>query len=450
MREQRIQINPFEVLSVLDYDAVQEPNEHGRATITALIRSDKEQQYLSMAKQTTWIEIMAESDTGEAETLFCGVLCCMTIYKESNNSVMKLEVTTGTVLLDRIDHTRSFQAENLTYRQLIDTCNEEYSEAAAIMTVGKGEKLPHFILQYKVTDWKFLKRMCTLAGDMIVPSCKVKGSKYFFGMPKKKESVSFNTDCYTIINEKILSYAIESREIHSIGESAKFMGRTFFIWKIISKMKGSELYHTYYISDNIKNMINPRNCKCEKMTGASLYGKIKIVEGESVKITILEDENKKNTGSRWFPFSTVYSSADGAGWYCMPEIGDKVRLYIPASDEADAYVCSAVHENGGDGVRVDPDHKIWRNKYGKEVRLTPDEILITNNDGTSIELSDKKGVLINSSGSVNIKAGSRIYINSDSSGIEMTASNKICIRQGDNEMLIQDGIEFSGGMINIM
>lgn len=451
MREEQIRIKPFDALAVLSYEAVHEPNQHGMAVITAQISSDKEQEYLSMAGQTqaTWVEIMVRNETGEEQVLFCGVLCCMKIKKQADNSVMELKLATGTILLEDKYHTRSFQAETLTYRDVVDTCNESYEDAATIMTTGKGETLPHFILQYRENDWEFLKRMCTLAGGMLMPSCTVKGVKYFFGMPDKRGEADFQTDHYTIINDKIMSYAIESRELYTVGEKAGFMGQSYLIWKVTSKMQGSELYHTYYISTNTKPMIQEHDKYRERMTGASLFGRVTAVDGESVKITISEDENKENAGERWFPYSTVYSSSDGAGWYCMPEIGDKIRLYIPAPDESDAYVCSAVHEQGGNGIRTNPEHKIWRNQYEKEIRLTPDKILITNNKGTSIELSDDSGIHIKSSGSVNIKAGGRMQISSESSGIELTASNRIRIQQGESEMLLQDGIQFTGAKVNI-
>ena len=169
-----------------------------------------------------------------------------------------------------------------------------------------------------------------------------------------------------------------------------------------------------------------------------------------MKISISEDENKENTGERWFPFSTVYSSSDGAGWYCMPEAGDKIRLYLPSYNEADAYVCSAVHENDEEGIRTNPEFKIWRNKYGKEIRLTPDSILLTNNKGNSVELSDKRGIQIKSSGSMYLKAGGRMQISSENAGIEMSASSRIRIQQGEAEMLLQDGVQVTGAKVNIM
>lgn len=452
MREYKIQVRPFEAIAVLEYHANLEPNQHGTAQITAQIKNGKEQEYLAIAgaKQTIWVEINVESDEGECKVLFYGVLCQMTIKKEAEYSIMCLELATGTILLEKEEHIRSFQSVGLTYRNVLDTCNNEYEDAAVIMTIGKGESLPHFILQYREDDWTFLKRICALAGGMIFPSSDIKGIKYFFGVPKKNETAELNTDTYSVMSGEIISYVIRDREIYGIGSKAKFNGGIFIIWKIESFMNGNELYHQYYISSNPMKMVKRQDKVQTKMTGASLYGEVSEVEGEVVKVTIKDDENKENTGTRWFPFSTIYSSPDGACWYCMPEIGDKVRLYIPSPDEKEAYICSAVHEEEGGGVRIDPDQKIWRNKYGKEIRLTPDKILITNNSGDSIELSDRAGIHIKSNGTVNIQATNRIQLNSEDAGVELIASNRITVRQGDSEMRMQNGVQFTGSKVNLM
>lgn len=134
----------------------------------------------------------------------------------------------------------------------------------------------------------------------------------------------------------------------------------------------------------------------------------------------------------------------------MPERGDTVRLYVPDENESDAYVCSAVHEKHGQGIRTNPDHKIWRNKDGKEIKLTPDMILLTNNKGNYVKLSDAAGVQIQSNHSVNIKAGGRIQISSENAEIEVSATDRIRIRQGESEMLLQDGVKVTGAKINMM
>lgn len=452
MRERQIRLEPFEALSVLDYEMVQEPNHHGKAKITVQINADREAEYLSMAKgeKNMWIKVSAECEEGERITLFYGILHRMMMHKQGSITTMELELVTGTILLEGKAHFRTFQKDGTTYRELVDICNDEYDDAATIMTVGRESVLPRFVIQYKESDWTFLKRVCAMAGGMLMPANTVKGIKYFFGMPNSGESAELDADSYTLLQGEVTSYKVESRDICSIGESVRFLGKQLSIWKMESKMRGNELYHTYYLGNNIQKTGKEQEKYQEDMIGASLYGKVLAVDGEKVKIELTGDENKEKSGSRWFAFSTVYSSPDGAGWYCMPEIGDTVRLHIPSSNEAEAYVCSAVHENEGGGIRVNPQEKIWRNCHGKEIRLTPDRILMTNNKGTSIEISDSDGIHIKSSGVVNMKAQGRMQLSSENSGIELTASNRILIQQGQAEMVLQDGVRIRGAKVNIM
>lgn len=163
---------------------------------------------------------------------------------------------------------------------------------------------------------------------------------------------------------------------------------------------------------------------------------------------ILEDENKQSAGVYWFPYATVYSTQDGTGWYCMPEIDDKIRLYFPTENEKDAYAASAYHE-GGTGLRNMPEKKFWRNKEGKEIQLASDKILVTNNNGTYIELSDERGVEIVSSGTVNLTAAGMLSISSRNSTIEFSAPKKVKLQQGDTMMELGGDLQMSGAQIKL-
>ena len=62
------------------------------------------------------------------------------------------------------------------------------------------------------------------------------------------------------------------------------------------------------------------------MAGCSFMATVMDVKRDKVQIEVEQDEWGAADGKKWFLFSTVYSSGDGTGWYCMPEIGDSVRL----------------------------------------------------------------------------------------------------------------------------
>ena len=241
-------------------------------------------------------------------------------------------------------------------------------------------------------------------------------------------------------------YLVESMETFELGDCIQFQGSLQCIWRIETILKGNELWHTYYLKK--KEAILVPQIYQKEIIGLSLLGRIKGVRDEQVQVALDDDENK-DSGVNWFPFSTVYSSPDGAGWYCMPEPGDAVRLYFPTEDEADAYVTSAYQEDRGRGVRINPECKIWRNREGKEIRLTSDKVLITNNRGMSIELFDQQGIRIQSNASITVDADNDINIQSSCAGLELAASGKIELRQGDTKMELSDGIRLSGATVKM-
>lgn len=243
-----------------------------------------------------------------------------------------------------------------------------------------------------------------------------------------------------------VTYIWESREIYELGDKGNIEGKQLIVWKIETQMKGSTLYHTYYMRTKSGFKI-PIQYNL-KLCGVSLFGKTVDVEKEKVQIELFEDENKGQSEKYWFSFATVYSSEDGTGWYCMPEAGDKIRLFFPIEKENEAYVASAYHEGDG-GLRIDPKCKFWRNKEGKEIQLSPEKILITNNNGTYIELSDAEGIKMVSEGTILIQSSGMISMNSQDSAIEFSAQKVVSIKQGDTKMELGGDLNLSGARIKL-
>ncbi len=134
-----------------------------------------------------------------------------------------------------------------------------------------------------------------------------------------------------------------------------------------SNTNKDEFWHVYLLAGE-KRFCPPRIYNYE-MTGASLQSKVKEVIKAKLKIEC-DIDGKAAEDPLEFPYATVYSTNDGTGWYCMPEVDDVVRLYLPTEDEKDAYVISAVHLEEGTGLRDDPTHKFIMNKYKKHVEFT--------------------------------------------------------------------------------
>lgn len=462
MKEERLIVRPFEELRILEYASVQQTNEHAQARVKGWIPFGKKEDYIRAGEKLIWVQVFAVSGNQE-RILFYGVLEKVHLDVQNQTCMAELCLCSGTRLMDVDEHTRSFQEEKLPYSELLDVCNRGYENAARIMAEGKGKVIGRFLMQYRETDWEFIKRLAAMNHTAVFADCLTKGEKYHFGIPDRKAETGADTGEYRIRQEMsdywfktennvfirpedTISYIWEDREPHKLGEKQQIEGKEYHIWKIESSLRGNELYHTCYMKTRpgfqVPAYDNPG------LAGVSLMGKVIKVKDEEVKIQLCCDENQEGTGARWFSFSSIYSSGDGSGWYCMPEPGDLVRLYFPTAKEEEAYVISSFHEDGA-ALRTKPAHKFWRNKEGKEIRLSPERILITNNDGTSIELSDEEGIEIISENSVTIRAGNSLSISSSDSSIELDASRRIRMKQGDTEMTLGGDIFMQGGRIRL-
>lgn len=462
MREERLIVKPFEDFRLLEYHAFQEMNHHARAELTGSIPYVKKEEYIKAVRHKLWVQVIALSE-GVESLIFYGLIEKFEVEVRDMTCRVKINLCSGTRLMDEKIHIRSFQDISSTYRKLLETCSRNYENSAFIMTEGKDRCIEHWIMQYNETDWEFLKRLAAMNHTALFADCLTGGVKYHFGIPNRRTEDKTLYSEYTmryemkeywhkkscglaIRTEDMASYIWESRDVYKLGDRSIVDGKEQYIWKIESRLKGNELYHTYFMKSRVALQV-PLFWN-DKIKGCSLLGKVTKVKNEKVQMVFYDDENQEKSGEYWFSFSTVYSSADGSGWYCMPEIGDRVRLYFPASQESKAYVASAYHEEGS-SLRQHPERKFWRNKDGKEIQLSPERIVLTNNDGTYIELSDNDGIEIVSEGSVTIKAKENLHIRSQESSIELSAPKQIYLKQGNTEMNLGGNVSMQGAKIRL-
>lgn len=136
-------------------------------------------------------------------------------------------------------------------------------------------------------------------------------------------------------------YKVKSRKYLELGERTEFLARTYFIYESVSVFDGEELMHTYTLrrAGGFQTVYGHNS----GIIGASLDATILATKNDTVKVAVAVDGGQKESEAKWFPYSTVYSSPDGTGWYCMPEKGDKVRLYFPNEFEEEGYIISSIN-----------------------------------------------------------------------------------------------------------
>lgn len=446
MRENKILIQPFQFISYLEVSAYKAIGEHSSIKVKGIIDAALSEEYFAMAEEDVWVKVILNN--GDRNTIFFqGIVIDLYITNENGVYTLEFEAKSGSYLLDCCEHTRSFQADEITYMQMMDICLQPYEYAACNMSIYGDDEINEMVMQYKESDWEFFKRLAGKKDTVVYPDNCAKGIQVNYGIKETSGSKLIKSTEYSVKRDSSGgTYIITGRENHELGDKVLFLNKDLYVVQVESQMKGNELYHKCFLRK--KDEIRQTPIVNKNLQGLSLLAVVTAVIGDMVQIHIIEDENIEHSGYRWYTYATVYSTPDGTGWYCMPEVGDTVRIHFPDSDENSAYVISSVHiENGQD--RINPAHKSFMNKQRKEVLFTPDAIILRNNNGLLLEMNDNEGIKLISNKDIILQAADNIMIASQSSNISMEAENALSMKQGSAALSLNNTIKMSGGKINM-
>lgn len=445
MKAINIFTEPFELgnIQVCRIDKV--VNDHFQAAVSGYVCMETDEFYSKYVPGTGFV-IKASTEENEDITLFRGIIQDIRIYKEKGVVRVTVCAKSKTTLLDMGNHIRTYQGKDHTYRDIIDQVLSYHKDTAVIQPKGKGSRIGGLVVQYEETDWQLLKRLASQLNTVLVPDCTNDHICFYFGNPRKKEVCRLESEerrmrRYLDRNGKELTeYSVNSRHIYNLCECMTVNHSPYYIYKIRGYMDKQELWFEYTLRSltgfEVPEVYN------ESLSGISIMGTVKEVSGIRVRIDISCEADISFGNAIWFLFSTVYSSPDGTGWYCMPEQGDRIRLYIPGKQEKEAYVISAVHLDNEQGLREDPDEKCIRSIHQKEIRLTPGKIVLTNNKGISITLDDKEGITIKSNQKINIISENEVEIKG--AQIQLEGQSGVLLMEGSNMLMVRDGIKEQG------
>ena len=464
--EHKLVIKPFDYCQLLSLTIYKKVNEHSRAEFRLLIDENKEEEYWKLAADDLLVEIK-QIDQMTENVLMKGILQELQIRSENGVKELHGVIYSSSCLMDLVPHMRTFQDPSLTYREIIDTIMSGYTERQGhCLMRGEDSSIENFILQYRESDWEFVKRMASCLGTCLFPDDRSDGISLSCGLltAGTNNTKTVETKYYTmhkplseyrfkkgrqinVFEPDIEEYQLESQEFLNLGECLQVNGQQLYVYEVNSKLYGSELSHRYSLR-HAKGFrqANKYNPYC---AGVSLKASILASAKDVVQVAVTGDENP-NAKPRWFPYSTVYSSPDGTGWYCMPEPGDAVRLYVPSADEKEAYVISSVHlQTNNREERQNPDNKSLMNKYGKEVLMTPDSLIFTNNQGMSVAIRDGEGISIVSNAKIDIVAQDNLTLSSENGEISVDAPEEINITQNGTAINLKDDIKITGAEVHV-
>ncbi len=497
MLDTTILVHPFAFLNIQKCNIKKEVNFHSHMEVTGTIAEEtmKEIMSTSLIQTEILLEIKEnaigipsndeedENKEDEKGKLFHGIIQSFDIAIEGSHRILTLRCISATYLMDLQKKVRIFQNTSTKYSEVLGKLNESY-EGSSHYLPEDGE-IKNLLVQYEETDFQFIKRIASHYNTFVAPANTLGGLKYYIGLRESNESfalprqysakrevnvelqkagdaVEFSAD------DGSIQIIFESREVYEIGDFTKIeTGQEYYVVCIESRLEGKEFIHTYTLKTKESGLYVATSFN-SKLVGLSLEGKVLDINQDKVQIEVfandfseeLHDPTQKikanglQDDGKFFPFSTVFSSPDGTGWYVMPEKEDIIRLYFPTEWEGHAYVISAVHMTSENKeLRSDPDHKSFRTIHNKEILFTPTSIVLTNNGKTGslveITLDDEKGVSIHSDKGIQITATNQVNIQSEEGAITLAGTGGVNLNQGGASISVNTNVLVKGAKVQL-
>ena len=460
-----ILVSPYKYEKILNIKITREINEHGKLYINGVIEDKYTDKYVEGAKDDESIKVSVKDNNGNIIDLFYGVVTSISINATDDVRVLEVEALSQTILMDIKKKSRTFQNKNSTYRDIFNEINREYTRAQVFDIVTGETKIDKLITQFKETDWELIKRLASHFNIGVVSECQLPDIKYSLGASgdmneydidefnysvKKglqEYRIKSSNENYDLDNMNLISYEIATNKMMNLYSRVKFKNRKLFVYKCKIEMINGEFFNKYILRDE-KGM-KVRRIFNNKLVGLSLKGTILDTQNDVVKINLDLDGNQDKETARWFPYSTVYSSEDGTGWYCMPEVGDAIRLYFPDNEEKNSYVISSVNlKSKNSEKRSNPDYKNIGTKYGKQIIMKPGEVDIIANENLLMRMTDAGGIEVKSDKKIIFDAQEDIEITGNAK-IIIQGDTSIDLKQASANININDDVIASGAKVKI-
>jgi len=447
-----LRITPYTLERVLDARVEQRINEHATLYVKGLLSETPGDSYAEIPTEGKTVSLSFADASGIEYMLFQGIIDRVRIQAHRNTYHIEIHANSYSALLDVKKKSRSFQDKGESYIAMAQQIVNAYPSGGILDKTTASTAKNKFIMQHMETDWEFLIRMASHFNTGIVCNPHYDAPNLYFGIPKTQKltldissySVEKDLKQYKVLSENgvaglserdIMRYEVETERVAGIGTEITLGHTPLYVSAITSFISGGLLVNQLVLMP--ENGLSQAYIPHKEVVGASYSGHIAEIRNDQVQVTLETDEGHDPGSPCWFQYSTLYSSSDGSGFYCMPEMGDTVRVYFPDGEDDHAYAISSVHEQvdpeamqksgssssscsgfTGDysGLRDDPNVKSLKNKDGKEIRLTPEGIYLIA-DGAVVTLTDD-GVTILCDNDITLKSEKNII---------MSAVEDVCI-----------------------
>ena len=278
------------------------PNEHAKLFIEGYVQEDDAVRLEQMQMSETYCEIRGGAS---ATVIFSGIYRSVSVHHVNGLITVKAEIVSATQMLDHEKKSRSFQDAEATYGQIVNEVLSDCPGAVALLCKEADTPIGKPLIQYRETDWMFIKRLAGMLGISLVSDYRAFVPRFSFGT-SDSNTTAVETPQYGMqISEKYYrnggkqggcykgdyqSFCFQERKNIPLGNKVSFGGGTFMVHEQKGELRNGELIYTYQIGRQgffAQPVVNRGG-----MGRVAVKGKIISTEGETVQVALDMDGNK--------------------------------------------------------------------------------------------------------------------------------------------------------------
>lgn len=441
---------------VIDLEISERPNQHGITNVTVL--ADEMLKDYIMYEGQGIASIMYVRD-GKVKNLFQGFVMHLATEAVSDTYLIHITIQTSSCMMDSAIYNLSFQDTAMTSHQLINQILKIFPGSQAFLSIP-DVPVESISVIYQESFWTFLKRFVSRYEGLLFVDSSSRSIQINVGVTDDEALVEWKDipyqgkrnlspteqDCSP---KEVTYYRVDMYEILPLGAKVLFQNQEMYIGSVLRFFQNGLLVNRYYLY--FKDGIRIKQYFNSLITGVSIDGMVTGVKRNQVRVKMSTDVLNEYQSQYWFPFSTVAASADGSGWYCMPQVGDPVRIFFPVSDEREGYAISNIQGQSSpeaDSPMANPDLKDITTPDGKTVQFLENGIIMSVGENGSIILTNDGKVEIKTEESIVIGAGGEIEVKTEGE-LKITADLEIQINHdtGSSILVTKEEITASGERI---
>lgn len=433
------------------------PNEHSMAAVTIMTEEEVKEYILYQGEgNVSLLYLQGES----VNSLFQGSIMRMEVMAKADIYYISLKVTTGSFFIDIEKYNLSFQDTAMTSHQLIQQVMSIYPGSKMLLSIT-DLPLGRIAVQYQETTWEFLKRILSEYEACLYVDSSKAGIHLKMGLTEAEEQVNWDHLTHRVMRnvgpkgaekqlKEQISYQLEAYDVLPLGTQVKFHNQMLYIGDVYRYLKEGILVNRYQL--HFKEGLKNRKYHNPLLGGVSINGVVTNIQRNQVQVQMETDTLSNYQNQYFFPFSTVAASADGSGWYCMPKVGDQVRIFFPVSDEKEGYAIANIQgesaPSSSSAPMGNPDIKDITAPDGKTVTFTENGILLSVGENGAITLTNDGKAEIKSEEGIVIGAAKDVYVTTDGE-LKVTAGVKIQISSDDGGSITitEDTVEANAAII---